>query len=1460
MIESNDYKIALHVSQKLYGRDNEIEDLLSIFKRVCDSGNSEFILVAGNAGVGKSTFIDEVYKPLLKAKGYFIKGKFDLLQRTDPYTAFIQAFKELIFQFLADQEDKLDTIRAQILEALGPNTGVITEFLPELELIIGTQSPPTKLPTVESQNRFNYVFRQFISVCAKKEHPLVIFLDDLQWADQSSLSLIEYFLLNSKYLLMTGTYESNEIGHDHILRSTVDTLKNSEVNLTTINLEPLSYENVRNLISDTFNEKNLSDLDQIVFEKTGGNPFFIHELLKTLYNEKLIYFLEDKWHWNKEQIIAKNYSSNLRELIEANIQKLPKPVQETLAIAACIGSQFDLKTLSIICQKSTQESASLIWEAMKAGLIVNAGGSYKKAVVISEDSQEVIEYKFLHDLIQEAAYQFISEENQQKIHLQIGKLLLQTQGEQNLFAVVNDFNCSLSLIQDNQEKIDVANLNLKAARKANASNACQEALKFAQVGISLLPSNSWKDLYSLTFQLHKEAAISKFLLKRIDDAETCFVELIKASQNTLDKADIYNFLINLYSINDPDKGLHYGSEILKELGIQFPKRVTHWHVLSQFIKLQIFISLKPKEKIISLPPITSPKLLKITETLFLYTNCAAFSNHLLFSLCSLKSAEIHLRNGFTDYAVDAFSEYLVTLICKFHAFKSGKYWLDRILSSFVSRLNHVPSRYSLALCWNINHWYQPAYTSCDIAKKGMQSSIENGELNLYNAFAAYPINLFFIGTSLNKLQEILESECTLEENNPFYYVYQALSSIMNVLIGDETYEQNTLDYCIQKLKRNEIERTIIYNFVCASFYIMENYEAVYQLETGFTYSEEFHDNYFNFYYGITIQALILVSRYKNTPFLKRISVRRRLKKIQNTLKMCAKQQSYNFSPFYYLVSAEIASLGNNLEKASDLYNQAAESSLTSENWQFAALSNECSAKFLLRRKQPKLAKSYMQEAHYYYIRWGALAKVKLLEKAYPQWFEEERKEVAFVDALSGEKTRAGNLDYLSIIKSTRALSSEIILNKLLEKLMRILLENAGAQRGLLMIEREGKMFIRAENFSNQEEVIIKDQIINERTDIPLSLISYVQKTKESIVLANASRDAKFSQDPYIKRVGLKSAICAPILSQNQVMGFLYLENNATEDAFTKERLEVLSVLSSQAAISIENAQFYSTLEVKVADRTRELQDTLNQLKVMQNRLIQQEKMASLGMLTSGISHELKNPLNFIINFSEVANEYLMELDSKVARIKEEKEDILELIQILNKNLQNIEKSGKRADSIIQAMLSHARKVSANVEPTKIHYLLDQAIMIVYGNYQKKDPNFTITVIKAYDLTIDTIEAFPGELEQVFVNIIDNACYALYENVRNLGSEFKPMLEVSTHNSKANIIIKVKDNGTGISQDIINKIFEPFFTTKQTGTGTGLGLSITYDIITKQHNGSIEVKSEPLQFTEFSITLPKLIVK
>ncbi len=657
----------------------------------------------------------------------------------------------------------------------------------------------------------------------------------------------------------------------------------------------------------------------------------------------------------------------------------------------------------------------------------------------------------------------------------------------------------------------------------------------------------------------------------------------------------------------------------------------------------------------------------------------------------------------------------------------------------------------------------------------------------------------------------------------------------------ESYDLAKIDYSIKKLNANTNDLDNVYNYFCFYFYIIDKYHDAYFFIKKIELLEEILPAHETFFSGKTLQALTLTSLYKNHSIFERFSTRRKLKKIQNFLKNCPNQQADYFSPNYYLVSAEIASLNGSFEKALKLYNHSVSSSLIAENWLSAAMSYELAAKFLLRIEQSKLAKPFMQEAHHYYSRWEGYAKAKLLEESYPPWFKDDRNESVL-------SSKSSNLDYLSIIKSTQALSSEIILNKLLARLMRLLLENAGAQRGLLLMERGQKLYLEAEA-SSQEEVCIKKQSLEERKDIPRSLIYYVQHTKKTVVLHNASEEELFSKDPYIRENGLKSIICYPILSQSKAIGFLYLENNATVGAFTKERLEALSVLSTQAAISIENAQFYSTLEEKVADRTKEL-------KRMQNQLIQQEKLASLGMLTSGIAHELKNPLNFILNFSDLSSNEVEKALDEIANKNAMETNLSEFLLDLKENLSKIEDHSKRADKIIQGMLVHSRQVTSKSEFVDIHLHLDQALKLVTQKYSKMDEGFIITIKKNYDPHLKKIEGFPTQLDQVFENVLDNACYALFEKFKKSGRNFTATLEATSQGFHDHIVIKIKDNGLGISKEILSKIYEPFFTTKPPGAGTGLGLFFVYDIITKQHNGTIEVKSETDQSTEFIITLPK----
>jgi signal transduction histidine kinase len=633
-----------------------------------------------------------------------------------------------------------------------------------------------------------------------------------------------------------------------------------------------------------------------------------------------------------------------------------------------------------------------------------------------------------------------------------------------------------------------------------------------------------------------------------------------------------------------------------------------------------------------------------------------------------------------------------------------------------------------------------------------------------------------------------------------------------------------------------------------------------------------------FYYALTLTSL-----YPQTSPETQQSYWITLTEYQDKFKLWSDNCPENFLHKYLLISAEIARIANRELEAMELYDRAIESAKENEFCHNASIASELTAKFYLNRNQEKVASVYLKDAYYGYLQWGAIGKVKNLEQKYASLLSN-------IIVQKSQKNKSGlpsmhlSLDLSTIIKAYQTLSSEIALGKLLEKLMKIAIENAGAQKGFLILNREGKLTIEAEGAIDSEEVTILQAIpldsinsLTQTTYLSVAIINYVSRSQKDVVLNDATREEQFIADPYILITQPKSILSIPLLHQGKLRGILYLENNLTTNAFSSDRVEILKILSSQAAISIENSYLYerleessNTLAQKVEERTREIVNkneqlaaTLQTLKKTQAQIIAQEKLASLGTLTAGIAHEIKNPLNFVNNFAELSIELTQELfeeiDSQKNKIDSESFIyIQEILQDLSQNAQKINEHGKRADKIVHGMLMHSRGESGSRQLTSINALLAEAINLVYHGMRAKDPSFNITVEIDYDDTLEPIYVIPQDISRVFLNIINNACYAARQNKSSEEHEFSPQLRVSTKNLEAFVEICIRDNGIGIPLAIQTKIFTPFFTTKPTGEGTGLGLSISYDIIVQSHQGEIRIESQTNKYTEFIITLPKTV--
>jgi predicted ATPase/signal transduction histidine kinase len=1510
------------VTQNLYGRDEAIHTLLASFERV-SQGNCEMMLVYGYSGIGKSALVQEVYKPITRQQGYFIFGKFDQFQRDIPYYSLVQAFRSLVRQLLTESKAQIVAWREQLLMSLRENGQVIIDVIPEVELIIGPQSAVAELGPTEAQNRFNLVFQNFIRVFTQASHPLVIFLDDLQWADRASLQLMQLLMTatDSHYLLLIGAYRNNEVSEAHPLMLTLDEIYKEKALVNHIHLTPLDLPNVNQLIADSIKclPKETIPLAELVLTKTNGNPFFINEFLKSLYNERLLIFDFSRgvWQWDLEQIKGRNITDNVVELMASKVEKLAEETQQTLKLAACIGNQYDLRTLAIVYEKSSQETATYLWPAMVEGLIIPLSDTYKLIELDVEGLTEevTVEYKFAHDRIQQAVYSLISRADKQAVHWQIGQLLLQNipldKHEQKIFDIVNQLNWGRELINQQIERYELAQLNLMAGKKAKSSTAYKSALNYLQVGLSLLGEDSWQQQYDLSLALHVEAAEAAYLNDNFEQTEELASVVREQAKTVLDMSKVYQVRIRAYCNTNHQllAAVKIGREMLEQLDIYLPETPSQLDIQQALEKTKSSWLGKEPSDLIDLPLMNAPDKLVAISILSELIHPTYEASPELFCLVVLTMVDLSVKYGNTMVSAIAYAAY-GTVLCGVVLDIDSGYQFGQLALKLVERLNAKAIKACIIFFVNvfIVHWKKHLRTTLNPCLEAYQLGIETGDL-LYGTLGVYTYchHLYWSGEDLNwveremakyshAMSQIKQEHLRSYQDRYWQVVLNLMGQSENPcrLIGKSYDEEQILPII---LRSNDIysifeiylHKLIFYYLFYELNQAIENAVIAEKNLTG-ALSTRMVVN-FHFYDSLARLAVFAEATESEQQYI--------LEKVaanQKKMELWAHHAPMNCLHKFYLVAAELARvLGRNSE-AKEYYDQAIALAHESEYLNEEALAYELAARFYLARNQQHVARYYLQDAHYTYQRWGAVAKVKDLERRYPQFLAKAATDTLKTSVLhstteSGQTT-SGVLDLNSVFQASQAISSEIALEKLLEKLMKIEIENAGAQKGFLVLDKVGNLVIEAEGTVDSDNVTTLQSVpidsVDPKSRIPLlsaAIIYYVARTQENLVLNDAAHEGQFIRDPYIVATQPKSILCIPLLHQGKLSGILYLENNLTTSAFTPERVEILRILSAQAAISIENSRLYEqleeyskTLEQKVSERTEELQErnqelasTLKKLKATQAQIIAQEKLASLGALTAGIAHEIKNPLNFVNNFAELSIELTEELreeiESQQERLDPETKDYIEeILSDLSQNSQKINEHGKRADNIVRGMLMHSRGQTGERQMTDLNFLLAEAVNLAYHGMHAKDASFNIKIATNYDNNLEQVNIVPQNISRAFINLINNACYAAHHKKTrlhpsgNAGEEFLPTLSVSSHDLGEQIEVRIRDNGEGIPQDVLDKIFNPFFTTKPPGEGTGLGLSISHDIIVQQHQGNIQVETEVGSYTEFIVTLPKFTLE
>jgi len=1521
----------LLIPQKLYGRETQVNQLLDAFERV-SKGSRELMLVSGYSGIGKSSVVYEVNKPITQKRGYFISGKFDQFKRNIPYASLIQAFSSLMQQLLTESTTELEKWRSKILTAVGANGQVIIDVIPEVELIIGKQAEIPELGGTEAQNRFNRVFTEFINVFAKKEHPLVIFLDDLQWVDSATLKLMQIFSLDpeSKYLLLIGAYRDNEVSPTHPLIQTLEEIEHNNAIVHKIVLQSVDITDVTDLVAETLsdNSERINTLAELIFNKTGGNPFFITQLLQALFQENLLKFdftplsclinkekSQGSWKWDIEEIQAIGITDkSVVELVANRIQKLPESTQQLLQLGACIGDKFTLDVLSIVNQKSFISTAKELDSALQAGLILPLNQAYKIPLVFEgvdetdakskqlytnkfKSNIAKVSYSFLHDRVQQAAYSLIPESDKQATHLKIGQQLHQSTPPEliteNVLDIVNQLNVGAKLLEIQSEKYELAQLNLIAARKAKAAAAYDAALKYLKIALELLEIQSWQSHYNLTFNLYVEITEIEYLNSNFEESSKLGSICLKQAKTILEQVKVYKIqILSNIAQNKMVEALDIGVKVLNILGVDLINKPKSQHVLAGLAVTKFILLGKKIEDLAYLPNMTDPYKLAAMQILMLVNPAASQAGSLLFPLTVFAMVRLSVKYGNSEFSTYGYSIYGAMLCQRFGDIEAG-YRFGILAINVLNKLqanSSLKCRTYYVLNSMIRHFKEPAIKTVSPLKEALHSGLETGDLQ-FASYSAWTINknIFLSGENIDYLLQRLIQYLELMHKLQLESVTVVLKAIeYNLLIlqcksfdkyiSVDNYLNET--EMLSKLGINTTWLSIFYNCKTIVNYFLNNYveaidNAILTQECETTNPGFYLYCVNNYYY-----SLALLANYKNvTP----IEQKQYLKKVaanQKKMKKWAHHAACNFQHKYDLVEAEKARIFGKEVKAMNLYDRAIAGAKENEYTQEEALGNELAAQFYLVLGKDKIAKTYMTDAYYGYIRWGALAKVKDLEERYSNLIIRSESSAASEQDISrtivssssralGSSTNSNNiLDLTTVMKASEAITSEIVLDNLLDKLLSIILENAAAQKGCLILLKNEQLFIEAiDNDQHNDLVVLQSTPIEESQDIPLSVIHYVARTQQPLVLNDATQEAIYKDDSYILREQPKSVLCAPIFYQGKFTGIVYLENNQATGAFTNSRLEILKLLTSQAAISIENARLYAGEQ----DKSQKLQESLQTLQQTQAQLVQTEKISSLGQLVAGVAHEVNNPVGFIAGNLSIANQYIEDLLELLSLYQEnlpsppdeietfqEDIDLDYLIEDLPKMITSMELGTDRIRDIMLSLRNFSRTDSADKKPVNVHEGIETTLMILQHRFKANSQRPTIEVVKKYD-DLPPVKCYSGQLNQAFMNLLANAIDALDEsNEGKTYAEIEKNPNVITIRSSADedkVTIRIADNGPGMPEEVRSKLFNAFFTTKPEGKGTGLGLSISYQIVTETHGGKLYCLSSPGNGAEFVIELP-----
>ena len=1444
----NEYKTSGHISpfklgqkdhygkfiipQKLYGRNNEVNITLNAFERV-KRGAKEALFVAGYSGVGKSALIGEIQKPIALSNGYYVAGKFDQYSRSTAYNGIARAFKELIHYLLGEEDKKIEDLKNKLLKELAEDIRFVCDIIPEITFITGEVNDSVPVDPEEARGRFNLTFGKFIQIFATKENPLVFFLDDLQWADVSSLHLLKYLLSDEskiKHLLFVGAYRDNEIDFTHQLPALIADLKREKVYVNKISLSPLTLEAINDLISETLHSdpRETEPLTKAVYSKFGGNPFYFRTFLYSLYEEGLLTFLPGdindsspgKWKWDIKGITEKKATENVADILRGKISRLPSQTRRLLSLGASLQNEFDIRILSIIANISVEEVHKGLYPALTGEILL-----------LSDKT-----YKFAHDKLQETSYNLVGEAERKKTHLNNARLLLPyyEKGDEGipLHILLGQYNRGRELISDNDEKIRLAGFNFQAGKTSRETTAYEFAKELFLISLELLSENSPSENSRLKIDIYLELAECYILIGIHDDLEEIFNTLEKLAQELKDQIKIWILKSTLYAIlGDFSAGFKGDLSALRRLGFNIPEEEGRL----KKIAAEGLDNLNKKFSSLSFSDLAGLPLMKGEIALLTMDVLAGATLRVynlgkrdLYVLYLTAMVDLTLKYGRSDKSPFGLARYADVQITVFENYEQSY----KIMNFALELANLSENKTILVQIQNFaelanNHWRLPFQRLINNLKLSFQLGQESGNPQLSAYILWHIVSLEIIAN--NPVKEILdetEEYIAVSNNLGASFITHFLKfqkAFLELLYLNKTEEVEL--YFRKHVHPDTFQKNFIYRSIC-NFFLLKLSVIFGHFDLAFTLAGETypafslaHPTFFYtpdlmFYY-----ALAILTKYESLNETDKKKQYKEIKNIINKFEVWGEKQPQNYSYKLLLIQAELERIKGNLLAAMNYYDLAIEKA-EENNLQFdEALAGEFAARFYFSISKKKIANAYLRDAAYLYERWGANCKVKALEEKHP-WLSIEQPlstlHGAETDSIEASYTETGlaqksnTLDLDTVFNASQAISQEIDLEILITKLIKVIIENAGAQSGFIILKSGDALFLEASIIGEKIEVL-QSKPLAECQDISHSIIRYVHRTEEVVVLhdAYAGKESKgiFSEDPHIKNNKSRSILCMPIRNQDRINGLLYLENKLSTNVFTKNRLKTLDILMSQASISIENARLYEASQKTQAE-------LLNYNKELES-------------FAYSLAHDLRTPLRGIGGLSQILSRDYEE------NIDEQGRDYLDRIR------QGVLRMGKQMDALLVVSQIFRKKL----EISELN--LSQIAEKVARKIRNENPERTLEFQIEPNLVAKGDAEF---LEIVLENLFENS----EKFTRGIAA---PVISFGKKMDGERVIYFVKDNGVGFDKTYSDKLFRPFekLHNQDELEGLGIGLAMLERII-RRHRGGVWAESEPGEGANFYFTL------